>query len=182
MKRFRVILVSLVAVAGVIGLAYGGSTDSLDIKVTLATNIEVNIQETEFNFKTLIGNQTSVSWSAVTVENTSTSNREDWQLELANSANWTHVTAGMPGSEQFLLMAQFGTSAGTWSSTNHALSDTAQYCSVNQYFGNGTKSECGLDVSASGTRSLWFRITMPFDSQYGGTEQTIPVTVTASQG
>ena len=182
MKRLRVILVSLVAVAGIIGLAYGGSTDSLDIKVTLATNIEVNIQETAFNFETLIGNQTSVSWSAVTVENTSTSNREDWQLELANSDKWTHVTTGMPGEDEFLLMAQFGTSPGTWTSTNHALSDTAQYCSVNQYFGNGTYEQCGLDVSASGTRSLWFRITMPEYSAYGGTEQTIPVTVTAVQG
>ena len=182
MKRLRVILVSLVAVAGIVGLAYGGDTDSLNIKVTLATNIEVNIQETEFNFETLIGGQTSVSWSAVTVENTSTSNREDWQLELANSANWTYVTAGMPGPEEFLLMAQFGTSPGTWSSTDHALTTTAQDCSVTQYFGNGTKSECGLDVPAAATRSLWFRITMPEYSAFGGTEQTIPVTVTAAQG
>ena len=182
MKRLRVILVSLVAVAGIISLAYGGSTDSLDIKVTLASNIEVNIQDTEFNFQTLIGGQTSVSWNAVTVENTSTSNREDWALKLDDTgSDWTAIQAGMPAQDEFLLMAQFGASAGTWTSTNHALTTSNQDCSVTQYFGNGTKSECGLDIPVSGTRSLWFRITMPSFSIYVS-EQTIPVTVTASLG
>ena len=182
MKRLLGILVGLVAVAGIISLAYGGATDSLDIKVTLASDIEVNIQETEFNFEELIGGQTSVSWSAVTVENTSTSNREDWELKLDDtSSDWTAIQAGMPAEDEFLLMAQFGASAGTWTSTNHALTTSNQDCSVTQYFGNGTKSECGLDLPAAATRSLWFRITMPEYSIYVG-EQTIPVTVTASIG
>ena len=182
MKRLLGILVGLVAVAGIIGLAYGGATDSLDIKVTLASNIEVNIQDTEFNFKTLVGGQTSVSWSAVTVENTSTSNREDWALKLDDgSSDWTAITLGTPGEDEFLLMAQFGTSAGAWSSTNHSLTTTNRDCSVNVYFGNGTYAECGLDVPKAATRSLWFRITMPEYSIYVS-EQTIPVTVTASLG
>jgi hypothetical protein len=39
-----------------------------------------------------------------------------------------------------------------------------------------------LDVIPSAKRNLWFRITMPEYSAYPGTEQTIPVTVTASAG
>ena len=181
MKRFRLILVSLVAVAGVMGLAYGGNTDSLDIKVTLATDIEVNIVETEYNFQTLAGGETSVSGIARTVQNTSTSNREDWELKLADSADWTAITQGTPGEDQFLLMAQFGTSAGSWTSANHALSTTSTDCSVSK-FGNGTYGECGLDVANSGQRSLWFRITMPSYSGKTPAEQTIPVTVTAKIG
>ena len=182
MKRFRVILVSLVAVAGVMGLAYGGNTDSLNIKVTLATNVEVNIVETEYNFQTLAGGETSVSGpSGVTVQNTSTSNREDWELKLADSADWTAITQGTPGEDQFLLMAQFGASAGAWTSANHALSTTSTDCSVSK-FGNNTYGECGLDVSKSGSRSLWFRITMPSYSGKTPAEQTIPVTVTAKIG
>jgi len=181
MKRLRVILVSLVAVVGVMGLAYGGNTDSLDIKVTLATNIEVNIVETVYQFTTLAGGQTSVSGSAVTVQNTSTSNREDWELKLANSADWTYVTTGVPGEDQFMLMAQFGTSPASWVSADHALSTTSTDCSVSK-FGNGMYAQCGLDVPKSGSRSLWFRITMPSFSGKTPAEQTIPVTVTAKIG
>jgi len=182
MKRLLGLLIGLVAVAGIISLAYGGATDSLDIKVTLASDIEVNIQDTEFNFEELIGGQTSVSWNAVTVENTSTSNREDWELKLDDTgSDWTAITLGTPGEDEFLLMAQFGTSAGTWSSDNHSLTTSNRNCSVNVYFGNGTYAECGLDVPKGATRSLWFRITMPEYSIHVG-EQTIPVTVTASIG
>jgi len=182
MKRLIGLFLGLVAVAGIMGLAYGGSTDSMSIKVTLVSNIEVNITETEYNFGTLNAGQTSVSGSYATVTNSSADNREDWALKLTNPANWTAVP-NTPGPEQFLLMAQFGTSApASWTSANHALTGTNQNCSVTTYFGNGTYAQCGLDVIPSATRNLWFRITMPTYSAYPGTEQTIPVTVTASAG
>jgi len=180
MKRLIGFLVSVMVVAGVIGLAYGGSTDSISIKVTLASNIEVNIQETEYNFGTLIGGATSVSGSAVTVQNTSTSNREDWELKLTNSTDWTAIQTGTPVADQFMLMAGFGASAPTWSSTDHALSTTSTDCSVSK-FGNTVYGQCGLDISTSATRSLWFRITMPSESVHVS-EETIPVTVTAKIG
>ena len=183
MKRLGLVLMSLIAVAGFIGLAYGGSTDSMDIKVTLVSNIEVNITETAYNFGTLNAKQTSVSGSYATVTNTSTDNREDWALKLSTTTVvWTAVSA-TPGPEQFLLMAQFGTSApASWTSATHALTTSNQNCSVTTYFGNGTYAQCGLDVIPGATRNLWFRITMPEYSAYPGSEQTIPVTVTASAG
>ena len=183
MKRLLGFVVMVMAVAGVMGLAYGGSTDSIQIKVTMVTNIEVDILDAAYNFQTLASKVTSDPATKVTqVQNTSADNREDWQLNLANSANWTVVTVGTPGPEQFMLMAQFGTSKTTWDSTNHALSGTAQYCSVSK-FGNGTYSQCGLDVpTTTDTRDLWFRLTMPQESAYPGTEQTIAVTVTATAG
>ena len=183
MKRLIGFVVMVMVVAGVMGLAYGGSTDSIQIKVTMVTNIEVDILDASYNFGILASKVTSDPATRVTqVQNTSVDNREDWQLNLTNPANWTVVTVGTPGPEQFMLMAQFGTSKTTWDSTNHALSGTAQYCSVNK-FGNGTYSECGLDVpTTTDTRDLWFRLTMPEESAYAGTEQTIAVTVTASAG
>jgi hypothetical protein len=183
MKRLGLVLVSLMAVAGFIGLAYGGSTDSMNIKVTLVSNIEVDITQTEYNFGILSAKQTSVSGSYATVTNTSQDNREDWALKLTNPANWTTAADVTPGSEQFLLMAQFGTSApASWTSATHSLTTTDRNCSVTTYFGNATYSEGGLDVIPNATRNLWFRITMPDYSAYPGTEQTIPVTVTASAG
>jgi len=181
MKRLSGILVGLVAVVGIIGLAYGGTTDSIEVKVTLATDIDVNITQTEYNFTTLEGGETSVSGIPATVTNTSSSNREDWQLELDNSTNWTAITDGTPGEDEFMLMAQFSNSVpGSWTSANHALDTLAADCSLSK-FGNGTYGECGLDVPKSGARSMWFRITMPSYSTYVS-EETIPVTVTASIG
>ena len=52
MKRLGLVLMSLMAVAGFIGLAYGVSTDSMNIKVTLVSNIQVDITQTEYNFGT----------------------------------------------------------------------------------------------------------------------------------
>jgi len=182
MKRLIGFVVMLMAVAGVMGLAYGGDKDTINIRVTLATDIQVDITQTEYQFGTLNGGQTSVSGSAATVTNTSSSNREDWKLNLTNpgGSSWTAIQDGVPGENQYMLMAQFGTAAGSWTSANQALSVTATDCSVNK-FGNGTYDECGLDVSTSGTRSLWFRITMPSYSTETS-ERTIPVTVTAVVG
>jgi hypothetical protein len=183
MKRLIGLLLGLVAVAGIMSLAYGGSTDSMNIKVTLVSNIEVNIEETEYNFGTLASKVTSVSGTAATVRNTSADNREDWALKLSTTTvAWTLITTGTPAAEEFMLMAQFGTSApSTWTSANHALSTSNQNCSLTQYFGNNTYGECGLDVIPNATRKLWFRITMPYSSSVI-TEQTIPVTVTATAG
>ena len=182
MKRLLGLLVGLVAVAGVIGLAYGGSQDTINIKVTLATDINVNITEAEFNFGVLPGGETSVHGTGATVTNTSTSNREDYQLNLANPGVWTAITTGTPGDDEYMLMAQFSDSTpSSWASADHALDVGAVDCSVAK-FGNGTYGECGLDVPLSApTRYLWFRITMPLSSAEVN-ERTIPVTVTASVG
>jgi len=183
MKRLIGFVVMVMAVAGVMGLAYGGDKDTINIRVTLATDIQVDITQTEYQFQTLNGGQTSVSGSAATVTNTSSSNREDWKLNLDNPAgsNWTAIQDGVPGTDKYMLMAQFGTAVpGSWTSANHALSVTATDCSVDK-FGNGTHAECGLDIPTSGARSLWFRITMPSYSTETS-ERTIPVTVTAVVG
>ena len=182
MKRLLGLLVGLVAVAGIIGLAYGGTTDSIAIKVTLASDIQVDITESEYNFGTLDGGETSVSGTGATVTNTSSSNREDYQLNLANPGVWTAITTGSPGDDEYMLMAQFSDSApGTWTSGNHALSTSLQECSLDK-FGNNVYGESGLDVPLSApTRYLWFRITMPLSSAEV-TERTIPVTVTAEIG
>ena len=184
MKKLLGLLMGLVAVAGVIGLAYGGSQDTINIKVTLATDINVDITEAEFNFGVLPGGETSVHGTGATVTNTSSSNREDYQLNLANpgGSNWTAITTGTPGDDEYMLMAQFSNSMpSTWTSTDHALDTGALDCSVAK-FGNGTYGECGLDVPLGApTRYLWFRITMPLSSNEV-TERTIPVTVTASVG
>jgi len=184
MKKLLGLLVGLVAVAGIIGLAYGGSTDSIDIRVTLASDIQVDIAEPDYIFGTLDGGETSVSGTGATVTNTSSSNREDYQLNLANpsGSNWTAITTGSPGDDQYMLMAQFSNSApASWTSDDHALSTSLQYCSLDK-FGNNNYAQCGLDVPLSApTRYLWFRITMPLSSAET-TERTIPVTVTAEIG
>ena len=183
MKRLLGLLVGLVAVAGIIGLAYGGSPDdSIDIRVTLASDIQVTITEADYIFGTLDGGETSVSGTGATVTNTSSSNREDYELNLTNPGVWTAITTGSPGDDEYMLMAQFSDSTpGTWTSGNHALSTSAIDCSLDK-FGNTVYGESGLDVPLSApTRYLWFRITMP-SSSAEVTERTIPVTVTASIG
>ncbi len=182
MKRLLGLLVGLVAVAGIIGLAYGGVTDSIDIKVTLASDVQVDITETEYNFGILPGGETSVSGTGATVTNTSSSNREDYQLNLANPGVWTAITTGSPGDDEYMLMAQFSDSTpASWASADHALSTSATDCSLDK-FGNTVYAQSGLDVPLSApTRYLWFRITMPLSSAEV-TERTIPVTVTAAIG
>ena len=186
MKRLLGLMVVVMAVTGIIGLAYGGDTDSIQIKVTMVTNIEVDIADAEYNFGILNSGETSDPAAYVTqVQNTSADNREDWRLNLTDPANWAAITLGSPGPEQFMLMAQFADNSGTkvtWDSTNHALSTSLQYCSLDK-FGNNVYGECGLDVpTTTDTRNLWFRLTMPSESAFPGTEQTIAVTVTASAG
>ena len=185
-RRIIVVLGLMVLVGGVVMAA---STDTISIKVTCTTDIQVEITETEYQFGTLDAAATSISTYGVTVANTSSSNQEDWSLTMTEPADWTMVTYGTTGQNKYKLQAQFSDASGglaAWTDSDHSLTTNSVNCDANR-FGNGTAAQCGEDVQnqAAGDhdRLLWFRIEMPDGITAGNeSEQDITVTVTATLG
>jgi len=183
--RKAIIVFGMVIMVG--GVVMAASTDTITIKVTCTTDIQVEITETEYQFGTLDAAATSVSTYGVTVKNTSSSNQEDWSLTMTEPADWTMVTYGTPLQDQYKLQSQFSDAQpGSWTDGDHSLTTNSVSCDPNR-FGNGTVAQCGEDVqnqaAGDNDRLLWFRIEMPDGITAGNeSEQEITVTVTAILG
>ena len=129
-------------------------------------------------FGTVVAGSQTVSGSGSTVTNDGNVT-ETFSLNLSNPGGWTAVTAA-PGAEEYALLAQFNSSAptaGSFTYTDHGLTTSSVASSATKFAGNQT----GLSVSASGTRSLWFRFNAPSSTSVS-TQQSITVTLTAAAG
>ena len=185
--RKAIIVFGMVIMVG--GVVMAASTDTISIKVTCTTDIQVEITETEYQFGTLDAGVTSISTYGVTVKNTSSSNQEDWELQMTEPGEWSSVTYGTPGQNTYKLQAQFSDTVGelsSWNDTSHSLRLSSDDCSATR-FSNGTAAQSGYDVKNQSAgdedRLLWFKIHMPEGVTTGYTsEQEIVVTVTAKLG
>jgi len=147
-------------------------------------NVTVTIQNLSVSatgpiaFGTVTATSVTVNSTASTVTNDGNVT-ETYSLNLTNPAGWTAVQAA-PAAEQYCLSAMFNTvepASGVFVYADHALSTTSTACSGTKFAGDQT----GVSVSATGTRSLWFKFEAP-SSTTVTTEQTIVVTITASAG
>lgn len=162
---------------------FAATSDTIDIHVSISGNKSVVVTGTTFyNYGALAVNTSSVSATAITVQNDSTVFIETYTITGAHAisdtggTNWT--LAASTAANQYALGAQFSTARpadtnAAW--TNDALTTGAQTCSgVN--FGNGTDTEAGSNVSTGANRSLWFRMKTPSSVTDAGAH-TVTVTV-----
>ena len=172
MKRI-IIAVALIAVMSGIGLAI--SPDSVQLYVSPAFSMSVNISSTTNQFAG--GNAVNLGESRTlcvgwVCNDGNVSSR--WQKQTANSGNWTLVTDGATGFNQFRLLA-ITTGTATLPGTSAVFSEAANTC-----LGGSTTAivTAGYTDLAEGglispthapfnvaltTRSLWVSIMMPSD-------------------
>ena len=163
--------------------AFAATSDNIDIHVSIAGNKSVLVSgATSYDFGALAVNSSSVSASAITVQNDSTVFIETYTITGANAlsdaggTDWT--LAATPDSDQYALAAQFSTARpsdadGSWTADD--LTGSASTCSQTAH-GNGTEAEAGSNVSPSENRSLWFRLKTPTSVTDSGAH-TVTVTV-----
>lgn len=157
--------------------AWAANPATISVTVTIQ-NLSVSATG-PIAFGTVVASSQTVSGSASTVTNGGNVT-ETYSLNLTNPASWTAVQAAPSSAEEYALLAIFNTAApvGTdFSYANHALSTSSTASSGTKFAGTQT----GLSVTASGTRSLWFRFNAPTSTAVT-TQQTITVTVTAAAG
>ena len=184
MRRFIGLLISLLLVAGVVGLMYGVDNDSITLKVTCAPALSVSITEDEYNFGSIANAFATVSTYAITVTNDSSGRIEDYVIDSStytSPGNWQIVTAD-PVDEEFALQAMLDTSQpahGDFVAGDYL--DTTNGNEQNMDSTNFAGDQNGDDVSSTAginTRSLWFRLQTP-DSSADTNEQSFTVTITA---
>ncbi len=177
-SRFGVIA-AIVALStfGTAGVGQAANPATISVTVTIQS---LSVSATgPIAFGTVTAGSQSVSSSASTVTNDGNVT-ETISLSLTNPAGWTAVQAAPSTAEQYALLAQFNATAptaGSFNYTDHALSTASVAGSGSKFAGD----ETGVSVSASGTRSLWFRFNAPTSTAVT-TQQTLVVTVTASAG
>lgn len=191
MKRHKVFLLCLVFLIGIVGSGYSLTTANITLRVTISGTLSVDLVGTsEYQIGAVAAGATSAAQSAITVRNNSTDMIESFKLHChATSVPSAWTLANAVAGNTFELLAVFSTTkpadADADTSYNESgnqdnLTNTAAYCDASVYACAGGV-ENGASVETSGTRSLWFRFKAPSSISVGsGTEQTIPVTVTAA--
>jgi hypothetical protein len=163
--------VVVLAVSGSPALA--ASSDTVNITVTISQAIGVEITETSYNFGTLTTGTTATSASSLTVTNTGSGANENYSLNCSNTANWTAGTS--PGTNIFVLRAQFNSTAPTTFDTTDILSTSPVLADATHFSGN----ETGINVPYGAVRHLWLRLQTPTSSS-STAQQTIVLTITGS--
>src|SRR3989338_2551764 len=74
---------------GLLERAQAATTDTIDLKVTVAVNLSVDVSTTAYDFGTLTPNETKISTGAILISNDSTGATEDLRITGGNSTNWT---------------------------------------------------------------------------------------------
>jgi len=176
--RNLIALVALTAfvimpVANVFAVTSQDVTVNVSINHTLSINLPVtvlNIPETDLD-------DAKNSEVGLVIENDGTGPREKLELMVTESpSGWTLVQSDNPGVDEYALFAACATdiSAFTWSTTNHALSTTAQACSDTKFYGD----QNGGDIAKDGSVNLWMRFYAPEETEEAG--GAINVNITAS--
>jgi len=150
------------------GAARAGSSATLDITISISATKSLSIGTTSYDFGAQPVNTSTVSATAIDVNNDSNGVLETYTIQGANAAStgggtsWTlDVATGT--LDHYMLAAQFSTArpsntVGAWSSDD--LTTSAVACTATQ-FGNGTLGEAGTQVVPNSHRSLWFRLITP---------------------
>ena len=175
---------TLVSIAALTALVLTSAAQVADAANPATISVTVTIQSLSVSatgpiaFGTVVSSSETVSGSASTVTNDGNVT-ETYSLSLTNPASWTAVQAA-PAAEQYALLAKFNSGAPTAASftyADNALSTTSVASSATKFAGN----ETGLSVTATATRSLWFRFNAPTSTAVT-TQQSITVTITAAAG
>ena len=156
--------------------AEAANPDTMNITVTVATALSVDITGDPYEFGTIAASASTGSTRAITVTNDTGGRTEDFTINAANSTNWT--LGASPGAETFALFAMLNSVQpldADFHATNDDLTAAPQDMDATLFTGDQT----GDDVVDTGSRSLWFKLQTPTSTAFQ-TEQTIVVTVTAA--
>ena len=177
-KKISIGVLVAVLSFGFLPSAQAATSDTVAVKVTIASTLSVNITETEYQFGTVNAGSTTASSTGVTVTNNGSGINETYSLSLTNPSGWT-ASQTAAGANTYVLNAALSNlvTGITWSAANHALSTTPVVCSATKFAGDQT----GVSVPYNATRKLWFQFLAPTTSTVA-TEQAITVTVTAQAG
>ena len=181
MKSLIKKLSTAVLIAGLFAIAsrenaHAVNPDTMNITVTVATALSVDITGDPYDFGTQNAGITTVSTRVITITNDTGGRTEDYQINGSNTANWT--LAATSGAETFALFAMLNSiqpASGDFGGTDDDLTTSGQNMSSTLFSGD----EDGDDVVDTATRNLWFRLDTPTSSA-SQAEQTIVVTVTAA--
>lgn len=170
----RIVAVMAALGAGSAALAVNPGTSS--VKAQVASNLSVLVTGT-YDFGIVPVSSTTVSASAVTVQNNGTGVTETYRLHLTEPANWTHVNDPTPvGSDTYHLNAMFNTVAPlVWTTANTYLDTADRISSAVVFAGN----QNGLQRPWNDIVNLWFRFYAP-TLDTSGVQQTINITITAT--
>ena len=197
--RMKRMIIAVTIVAVMCGLALAAGEDNVQLYVHPAWSMSVNISSTTGFFAggtaiTLGESRTlCVGWVC---NDGNVSSR--WQKQTANTGStandWSLVTTGTPGSNQFRLLAVTTSTAasptfsgGAAFGLNSNICITGEHGSTNtsvaaSYYdltegGNGSPTHGAFNVEST-TRSLWVSIMMPKDIT-SSTDKTITLSINA---
>ena len=106
----------------------------------------------------LVAESDTATSGSIVATNDSSNRTETFSIAASNSANWNVAAAA--GDEAFLMEAQGG--------------DLTSLTSID------TSQTLDTGIAPAGTVSFSLKLTVPTSTDFGGVQQTIPVTVTAS--
>jgi len=177
-STLKLIVIAL-AVMGVGMLNNLGATptSSVNLKVTCAPALSVNVGTATYSFGTVGTNQTALSTGAIPVNNDSAGRTEDYQITGANSTNWT-ISNSTNGADTFYLRALLNSVAPTQANFT-AVFSTLSTVIANMSAANYGGDQNGKSVVSGGAKNLWFMLGSP-TSTSSSAEQTISVTLTAA--
>ena len=179
LKILRTVLVftAVLALGAIARPAWAANPATITVTVTIQ-NLSVSTSSgIAFGTVTTSSTTTAPDSSIVTNNGNVT---ETFSLSVTNQAPWVAVQAAPSVAEEYALLALFNTVQpvnGDFGYANHALTTSSVASSGTKFAGTQT----GLSVVAGATRLLWLRFDAPTSTAVT-TQQSFPVTVTASAG
>jgi hypothetical protein len=168
------------------GMVSAATTDTLLIRVTPNGTRSVAIAATEYNFNTQDLGTSTMSATAVDVENDgSLPNTYSLQLNLAGGTGTTWSDAAAPGEDAFSIYALFNAAQPALMAdfgANDRILSASDTLSTAVAGGVFLGNQSGVNVSpaaANDNRNLWLRLDMPTTSSVTN-EQQFNVVVTAN--
>ena len=158
---------AVIALVAVAKPAHAVNPASIDITVSINATKSLAVGATFYNFGPQSVSVSTVSTSAIVVQNDSGGLIETYTLQGANapssSGGTTWTLASSTGTDQYALAAQFSTAQPNngdsfWASDDLTTSAIVATASV---LGNGTAGESALNVVPLANRNLWFRMKTP---------------------
>lgn len=186
-KKLMIWAAGVIAAAGLAGEARAANPASMTLKVTVNVALSVSLSDTQYDFGLMGANQVAVSTRAITVANDSNGRTEDFTIDgstfmASGGANWNISGTTGAFADTFSLCAKLDSVAP--SSGTFANGDCLDATAANQQNMDATHfagDQNGNNVTAAGTRSLWFRLGTPTTITGGSNvQQTATVTVTAN--
>jgi len=157
MRRVTVFAVILSFLSG--GVVFAGSSANVTVKVKITQSLSVSVTPSSLDLGSGTENGTLQSTATALSAKNDGNVAEKFTITVNNSANWRAGTAA--GSETFA--AKVTTDGSTWNIIN----PTGGFLFANSVAGKASKA-------------FGIQILLPTTTSYGGIEQGIPLTVTAS--